>query len=199
MFRSSNPKAKGRSRPVIEMTNRQSNDFHMLIAAQEHDFVVVAPNVSQEVHSDKFTDEGWLLDEDLFYHGKYRFYVNGYGWVQSSVEMKAFQRRGFLPDSIQFYCEKPPSNTIYLIGYVDECKTYGQRFSAGLMRTAVLGRDLSIITVFVNLQTNNQTYCPNREIRNPLKPCSKECNCKKTVVYDVHEHNFIALQKVSTD
>ena len=198
-YTSANPKNDGRPRPVMELTRRQSMEVYLLIAAQEHDFEVIAPNEAREKFSDKFSDEGWLLDEDLFFKGKYRFYINTYGWAQSSVEMDSYKKRGYLPDSLELYREKPFESKIYLIGLVDTCKTYGQRFSAALMRTAVLGRELSILTTFVSLQTNNQTYCANRDPRNPLRPCSAECNCKKTVVYDVHELNFIALQKVSTE
>ena len=197
-YQSSRPKRTGSHRPAIQLSRRQSEELHLLISSQENDFEIVAPHVCQEEHSDKFTDEGLLLDEDLFFKGKYRFYVKTYGWAQSSIEMAAYKKRGYLPDSIEFYCEKPYGNTIYLIGLVDECKTYGQRFCAGLMRTAVLGRELSILTTFVCLQVNNQTFCANRDPRNPLRSCSDDCNCKKTVVYDVHELNFTALEKVST-
>ena len=196
-YRSSNMKNNGRVRPAIQLSNQQSTEIFMLISTKEKKYEVIAPNVSRTEHSEKFTVEGWLLDEDLFFNRRYRFYVNTYGWAQCSVEMAMYKKRGYLPDKIQFYNETPLDNTIYLMGYVDECKTYGQRFSAALMRTAVLGRELSIVTTFAALQTNNQTYCENRDITDPLRPCSSSCNCKKTVVYDVHELNLIALLKVS--
>ena len=196
-YRSNNQKPTGRTRGVIQLTRRQSEELHLRLSTVEKDFELVAPNQCQDLHSDKFTKEGLLLDEELFCKGKFRFYINGYGWAMSSLDMHTHMRKGFLPDSFEFYQSKPYGGKIFLIGLVDECKTYGQRFSAMQVRIATIGNELSVLTNFICLQASNQTYCPNRDPRYPLRPCSDSCNCKKTVVYDVHELNFISLQKVS--
>ena len=84
--------------------------------------------------------------------------------------------------------------------FLDEFKTFGERHSASLQRMASRGNEIATGLVYCNLQNNNQTYCPNRLVANPLAGCfeEQECPCQEPLKYDVHTLNMPSLTKVST-
>ena len=80
---------------------------------------------------------------------------------------------------------------------LDEYLTYGNRLGSMYLRTAVMGGEIAVGLVYCTLQVFNHSFCPNRDLRNPLKPCKMSCHCAKTAIYDVHGLNETALYKVS--
>ena len=172
----------------------------ILVQKLEKKYELVAAHISHDAYGHKFNEEGHVFDEDLFYDMKQALYSPVTGWLQHDAFLKLVKHRPLLPGNVAYYGLAPFKEKIYLISLVDEFKTYGERHSASMQRMASRGHEIATGLVYCNIQNNNQSYCPNRLVSDPLASysCPEEyCSCKEPLRYDVHTLNMPGLTKVS--